>query len=137
MSLVIEIFFPSPPPSVVPTIDVPLPPTVTLTAGDTLTLTCVGSNQEGAISPLFFRWRFDTTLFTETDAHIINEMNGTQLISTLTIQNVSIDYHGDFACYLSNRHPEESRNSLTSVTMVTLFCKLISLNYTLLVLLLY
>ncbi len=110
---------------------------MTLTAGDTLTLTCVGSNPEGAVSSLFFRWRFNTTLFTETEENIINEMNGTHLISTLTIRNVSIDYHGDFACYLSNRRPEESRNSVTSVTMVTIFCKFIDLNNSSLVLLLY
>ncbi len=132
-----EIFFTSPPPPAVPTIDVPLPLDRTLTAGDALTLTCVGSNPEGAVSSLFFRWRFDSTPFNEDDARITNEMNGTQLISTLTIRNVSIDYRGDFACYLSNRRPAESRNSVSSVTNVTVFCKLINLNYALLVLLLY
>ena len=97
---------------------------MTLTAGDTLTLTCVGSNPEGAVSPLFFRWMFGSVLINETDEHITNEMNGTHLISTLTIPNVSIDYCGNFTCHVSNRRSFETRNARSSNTIVTILCKL-------------
>ncbi len=97
---------------------------MTLTAGDSLTLTCVGSNPEGAVSPLFFRWQFNSTSFNETDERIINEMTRTHLISILTIPNVSIDYRGDFTCHVSNRRSFETRNARSSNTMVNILCKL-------------
>ena len=100
-------------------------PQYLLTAGDNLTLTCIGENPVGAESPLFIRWRFDFTFLNESDPRITNMMIGSnQLLSQLLIPNIQPTYRGEFGCYLSNRRTFETRNAVSSLTNVTVFCEL-------------
>ncbi len=100
-------------------------PEYLLTAGDNLTLTCIGENPVGAESPLFIQWRFDFTFLNESDPRITNMMIGSnQLLSQLLIPNIQPTYRGEFGCYLSNRRTFETRNAVSSLTNVTVFCEL-------------
>ena len=100
-------------------------PEYLLTAGDNLTLTCIGENPVRAESPLFILWRFDATFLIESDPRITNMMIGSnQLLSQLLIPNIQSSYRGGFVCYLSNRRTFQFRNAVSSGTNVTVFCEL-------------
>ncbi len=99
-------------------------PEYQLTAGDNLTLVCIGENPEGAMSELFILWRFDHVYLNVSDPRITTTIGSNQLLSQLQILNIPSSYRGEFACELSNRRPFESRNAVTSTTNVTVFCEL-------------
>ncbi len=99
-------------------------PEYQLTAGDNLTLVCIGENTEGAVSELFILWRFGFTPLNVSDRRITTMTIGSnQLLSQLQILNIPSSYHGEFACDFSNRLPFESRNAVSNSANVVVFCE--------------
>ena len=103
----------------------------TLQAGEDLTLTCTGVNNDDASMPLAIFWLFaaangvnSQTLLNSSDPRV-TEMrldDNVTVVSYFTVINVTANYTGNYTCVLSNRALGTPRAAMEMVT-VTVFCK--------------